>query len=168
MTAKHDLDTLDRATLVAWRVGNILKWSVAAIAVAFGVATVFYLALSALPHFELDSSSRAGAALIALLTCVPIALSAIAIGVVIGRHVYKRAFLIAMLVAAAHIALSVVAAWNDIHIAAPLGSYALFTPAGSGAGSTPIVLLGIAQIYGAGIFARRASSKRPHALRSAA
>ena len=69
MTTKYDLDTLDRATLVAWRAWNKIKWSVAALAVAFAVATAFF---SVLPHFTVYLSSRTGILTTTLITlCRP-------------------------------------------------------------------------------------------------
>jgi len=161
MTTKHDLDTLDRATLVAWRVGNTVKWSLAALAVAFAAASAFGLTLSALPRFTIDGSSRRGVAEIALLIAIPTVLSAIAIGVIIGRHVSSWIFAVAAVVAFFHVLLSFFVVTRNIHLSAPTGGYLAFA---RGRNSAPQFMMAILEIYIAAVIARRTAAKRPRAL----
>ena len=166
MTAKHDLDTLDRATLVAWRAWNTVKWSFAALAVAFAAAEAFGLVLSLFARFSIDESTRSGAALYALLIAVPTALSAIALGVIIGRHVQSNVVATASIVAFLHLAASFFIVVRGVHIAAPTGVYVALTP--NHRNVSPILAMMILEIYIAVTMARRASAKRPRALRTGA
>jgi hypothetical protein len=165
MTTKYDLDTVDRATLVAWRAWNTIKWSVAALAVAFAAATAFFYAL---PDFSINLSSRSGALLITVITLVPTVLSAVAIGVIIGRHVAARPFLTAGVVALLHLIASVWIAGHGLNVSAPVGSYILFTPSGGNPGGEQLTMLLVVlvEVYVAAGIARRAWAKRPRALRA--
>ena len=164
MTTKYDLDTLDRATLVAWRAWNTVKWSIAALAVAFAVATAFFYAL---PDFSINLSSRSGVLLNTLITLVPTVLSAVAIGVIIGRHVAAGPFLTAGVVALLHLIASVWIAGHGLNVSAPVGYYILFTPTGGSPGGEQLTMLlvVIIEVYFAAAIARRAWTKRPRALR---
>jgi hypothetical protein len=164
MTTKQDLDTLDRATLVAWRAWNTIKWSIAALLVAFAVATAFF---SVLPHFTINLSSRSGILLNVLVTLVPTVLSAIAIGVLIGRHVVSRPFLTAGMIALVHLVLSVWVAGHGLNVTAPVGYYFLYTPSGGSPGGelASMLLMVVIEVYVAAVIARRAWEKRPRALR---
>jgi len=165
MTTKYDLDTVDRATLVAWRAWNTIKWSVAALAVAFAVANAFFYAL---PDFSIHISSRSGVLLNTVITLVPTVLSAVAIGVIIGRHVAARPFLTAGVVALLHLIASVWIAGHGLSVSAPAGSYILFTPTGGSPGGEQLTMLLVllVEVYFAATIARRAWAKRPRALRA--
>ena len=164
MTTKYDLDTLDRMTLVAYRSWNTIKWSIASLAVAFAVATAFFYAL---PAFSINLSSRSGVLLNTLITLVPTVLSAIAIGVLIGRHVAARPFLTAGVVALFHLIASVWIAGHGLNVSAPVGYFILFTPSGGSPGGEQLTMLlvVIVEVYVAATIARRAWAKRPRALR---
>jgi signal transduction histidine kinase len=166
MTTKHDLDTLDRATLIAWRAGNVLKWSIAALAVAFAVATGFYLMLSAFPDFSIEVSTPIGQVFMTAIVAVPTVLSSIAMGVLIGRHVFARPLATGAAVATVHLALSVWFAFHGVGLAAPIGEYAAFQPLDQS--PLPLMLMAVLQIYATAVIARSTWEKRPRALRGKA
>jgi hypothetical protein len=164
MTTKFDLDMIDRATLSAWRAWNTLKWSVAGLAVAYAVASGFYLAL---PDFTINLSSRVGIFEATLLMLVPSVMGAIAIGVIVGRHVIRRPFLIAGIVALVHMISSVWFALRDLSVS-PTGYFFIYAPTGGrpeGEGLL-MVLVVVAEVYIAGVIAARTWAKRPRALRA--
>jgi hypothetical protein len=159
MSDSMELDALDRATLIAWRVGNLVKWSAAALSVGFATTTAFYLAMRPLPSFSIRAGEPVGEALIALMFTLPAVLSAIGIGVVVGRHVYAWPFAIAALVAAAHLVagwLLALAGW----MLAPVGTYLMFS-----FNAMPAFAMALLEIYVAAVVARRSWNKRPRALR---
>lgn len=169
MTTKHDLDMLDRATLRAWRAWNSIKWSGAALAAAFAVATAFFLTLSLFPDFTLNLSSRSGILLHTLILTVPTVLSAITIGVVIGRHVVAHAFVTAAIVALIHLFFSTWVVVRGLNLSAPFGYYFMLTPIGRypSAEMASMVLMITLELYVAAVVARRMWEKRPRALRAA-
>ena len=97
---------------------------------------------------------------------MPTVLSAIAIGVIIGRHVASRPFITAGIAALLHLGFSTWVALHGWHLTAPFGYY-VFTPTGANrAGETAsMLLIVILEVYVASVIARRTWERRPRALR---
>jgi len=163
MNGVNELDAVDRMTLAVWRAGNLVKWCIAALAVAFAVAGAF---LYAWPQMSFTNSAR-DAVLLALFILIPSLLSAIAIGAIVGRHVHGRVELTAATLAVLHIGLTLFIAIHlnsPVQIAAPIGRYFVEGPIGS---TAPEIVVILAEVYTAAMVARGSAKRRPAALRRA-
>jgi hypothetical protein len=81
MNASRDLSVLDRATLRAWRAGNLIGWGFVGGAIAIGI---LFVASRVVQHVALSIGSRALLASLAM----SVAAGSVA-GAVIGAHVYR-------------------------------------------------------------------------------
>lgn len=95
-----ELNSLDKSTLNAWRIGNVLLWSlgalVVAVAMSFGSDILFYDVLDA----AIDPFTGGGVVPDVIILVGTGLLVGASIGLVIGSRVYRSRILVAVLVTA--------------------------------------------------------------------
>jgi uncharacterized membrane protein len=143
-----DLDRVDRATLRAWRTGNLIGWWFVGTVVYHAIAVV--LARTIVQKITLGSFGHSAPTPM-LLLFLAILFSAATAGVIVGSRVYRSAFLVALLA-----------------VLLPEALFYLFAVTG---GAIPeLAILGLFSVVPAliaGFTARFVWHRRPRALRVA-
>lgn len=144
MNARQDLDRVDRATLRAWRAGNLLGWGALALVLGDAANWVAMNAASATAG-ALGGGRPAEIGMAIAFTAVVGAL----IGTVVGLHVYRSPTAVAGVVA-----LLASVLFPEAGIALPLNPFAGWA------------LIAAVEVAAASVTARALWSRRPRALTS--